>query len=83
MAGTTPSIGIPYKHGTDLARIAQDNEAAYRVIDSQIAEITGKLKARDSVYVAHSGNGDWALHTGLGEPLTTHAGVDGDWEVIQ
>lgn len=83
MAGTTPYMGIPYKHGTDLARIAADNEAAYRVIDAQIAEIAGKLKARDGVYLAHDSDGAWSLHNGLGEPLTAHAGADGDWTVIQ
>lgn len=83
MGGFTPSVGIPFKQDGDPARIASDNEAAYRVIDAQLYELAGRLKARDEVYVAHDGDGAWSLHDGLGEALVVHAGADGDWEVIR
>ena len=83
MGGFTPSVGIPFKQDSDPARIASDNEAAYRVIDAQLSELAGKLKARDEGYVAHDGSGAWSVHNGLGEPLAVHAGADGEWEVIK
>ena len=83
MGGFTPTAGIPYRQAGDPARVAADNEAAYRVIDAKLAEMDGKLKARDEVFVAHDGGGSWSVHNGLGEPVNVHAGADGEWEVIK
>lgn len=83
MGGFTPTAGIPYRQDGDPARVAADNEAAYRVIDAKLAEMDGKLKARDEVFVAHDGGGSWSVHNGLGEPLNVHARADGEWEVIK
>ena len=83
MGGFTPSVGIPFKQDGDPARVATDNETAYRVIDAKFAELDSKLKARDEVFVTHDGGGSWSVHNGLGEPLNVHAGADGAWEVIK
>lgn len=53
------------------------------VIDAKLAELDGRLKARDEVFVAHDGSGAWSVHNGLGEPVDVHAGVDGEWEVVK
>lgn len=82
MAGTTPSVGIPYRQDGDPARIAQDNEAAYRVIDAKLAELQAKLTARDKVFAVHESDGSWGVQTGLGEPIAINAGADGDWQVV-
>lgn len=63
--------------------MAVDAGAALMVIDAKLAELDGRLKARDEVFVAHDGAGAWSVHNGLGEPVDVHAGVDGEWEVVK
>lgn len=82
MAKTTPGMGIPYKEATDPARVAQDNEAAYRVIDSKLSELQTRLNAREKVFTVHESDGSWGVQTGLGEPVAVNAGADGDWQVV-
>lgn len=82
MAKTTPGMGIPYKEATDPATVAQDNEAAYRVIDSRLSELHTRLTAREKIFTTHEGNGSWGVQTGLGEPVPVNAGADGDWQVV-
>lgn len=82
MAGTTPGVGIPYRQDGDPARVAQDNEAAYRVIDAKIAELQTKLAAREKIFTTHAADGAWEVQTGLGEPVPVNAGADGDWQVV-
>ena len=82
MAKTTPGMGIPYKEAGDPARVAQDNEAAYRVIDSKLSELQTRLTAREKVFTVHESDGSWGVQTGLGEPVAVNAGADGDWQVV-
>lgn len=83
LGGKTPYAGIPYAGEDSPARVAADAGAALMVIDAKLAELDGRLKARDEVFVAHDGGGSWSVHNGLGEPLNVHAGADGVWEVIK
>lgn len=82
MAKATPSMGIPYRENGDPAKIAQDNEAAYRVIDAKLAELQTRLTAREKIFATHDGDGSWGIQTGLGEPIPVNAGADGDWQVV-
>lgn len=82
MAKTTPSMGIPYRETGDLATVAQDNEAAYRVIDARLSELQTRLAAREKIFATHNGDGSWEVQTGLGEPVSVNAGADGDWQVV-
>lgn len=82
MANTTPSMGIPYRETGDLATVAQDNEAAYRVIDARLSELQTRLTAREKIFVTHDGDGSWEVQTGLGEPVPVTAGADGNWQVV-
>lgn len=81
MAKTTPGMGIPYKEATDPATVAQDNEAAYRVIDARLADLQTRLTAREKIFAVHERDGSWGVQTGLGEPVPVNAGADGDWQV--
>lgn len=83
LGGKTPHAGIPYAGEDSPARVAADAGAALMVIDAKLAELDGRLKARDEVFVAHDGAGAWSVHNGLGEPVNVHAGADGAWEVIK
>ena len=83
LGGKTPHAGIPYAGEDSPARVATDAGAALMVIDAKLAELDGKMKARDEVFVAHDGAGAWSVHNGLGEPVNVHAGADGAWEVIK
>lgn len=83
LGGKTPHAGIPYAGEDSPARVAVDAGAALMVIDAKLAELDGRLKARDEMFVAHDGAGAWSVHNGLGEPVNVHAGVDGAWEVIK
>lgn len=82
MAKATPSMGIPYRETGDLATVAQDNEAAYRVIDARLSELQTRLTAREKIFATHNGDGSWEVQTGLGEPVPVNAGADGDWQVV-
>lgn len=82
MAKATPSMGIPYRETGDLATVAQDNEAAYRVIDARLSELQSRLSAREKIFATHNGDGSWEVQTGLGEPVPVNAGADGDWQVV-
>lgn len=75
-------MGIPYRGTRSPATIAGDNEDAYRVIDARLASLSARLDAREKIFVAHESDGSWGVHTGLGEPVTVHAGADGDWQVV-
>lgn len=82
MAKTTPGVGIPYRETGDLATVAQDNEAAYRVIDARLSELQTRLSAREKIFATHDGDGSWGVQTGLGEPVPVNSGADGDWQVV-
>lgn len=80
--GVTPHAGIPYKGNDSPATIDDDNEAAYLVIDAKLAELESRLSARESIFVAHAGEGAWSISDGLGTPVTVHNPAEGDWQVM-
>lgn len=82
MANTTPGMGIPYREAGDPARVAQDNESAYRVIDAKLVELQTRINAREKIFTTHESDGSWGVQTGLGEPVPVNAGADGDWQVV-
>lgn len=83
MAGFTAHAGIPYRSGSDFARVAADNKAAYEVIDAQLSNLSARVAAHEKVFTTHSGDGEWRVLNGLGEEVPVHAGADGDWEIVQ
>lgn len=80
---TTPGVGIPYREGTDLATVAADNEAAYRVIDAKLGELFGLVKGLSAEVAKPAPPPPPPVPTPPppGGPVSVSHTGDGDWSM--
>lgn len=82
MATTTPNFGWPIPTNPDPATIPEDMLTFAVPVDAAIKELSDRVEAQESVYIAHDGDGAYSFQNGLGAPVAVEAGVDGDWQVL-
>ncbi|MFW0169298.1 hypothetical protein [Rothia sp. P4278] len=82
MSIATPNFGWPVPVKPDPATIPQDMLNLALPIDAVVQQLSDRVEARESIIVAHDGQGAWSLHNGLGEPVPVHDAGDGDWQVM-
>lgn len=81
--GRTPSIGIPYMGATDPARVHEDNERAYRVIDAEIGQIKAALVDPGELIIRYEGDGEYGAYDRYGSPVDVEPDGDGGYVIRQ